>query len=230
MNRDQALLKIKKCMALRASSNENEAAAAMRQAQKLMEQHGITEADVALADVSEVRCRAAMQSSPRWEARLASLVGEAFGCDVIWTSERKFIGYRVSSRTMVLFIGVGVAPQVASYAWAVLDRQCAGKRLEHVRQQPKSCKPITRTARGDAFADGWVTGVQDKLLAFAGDRHQELIEQYRGIHYPKTKEVRTKSRAVGRNVKDDSLVAGYVAGQDAQLDHGIGSQARELLK
>lgn len=229
MNRDQALLKIKKCMALCASANPGEAAAAMRQAQKLMELHGITEAEVALADVSEVRCRVSMQSGPRWEARLANLVGEAFNCDVIWSIERKLIGYRPGRRTMVVFIGVGAAPEIASYAWSVLDRQCAGQRLAHIRQQPKSCKPITRTARGDAFADGWVSGVQDKLLAFAGEKHQALIDQYREVHFPNVVSKAAKSRAVGRNVKADSLVAGFEAGSNARLDHGISGRSQDLL-
>jgi hypothetical protein len=230
VNRAQALSKIKKCMALGKSANPNEAATAMRQAQKLMELHGISDTDVALADVSEVRCAVAMQSGPRWEVRLANMVADAFGCDVIWTAERKFIGHRSSVRTQVMFIGVGAAPQVASYAWLVLDRQCAAQRLAHVRQQPKNCKPITRTARGDAFADGWVIGVGDKLHSFAGERHQLLIDHFREIHHPNTITENSKSRAVGRNVKDDSIEAGFAAGRQAQLDHGIGNRSQELLQ
>jgi hypothetical protein len=229
MNRDQALSKIKKCMALGKSANPHEAAAAMRQAQKLMEQHGIDETEVALADVAEVRCRAALQSGPRWEARLADMIGEAFGCDVIWSAERKLIGFKFCRHTLVVFIGVGAAPHVASYAWALLDRQCSAQRLAHIRQQPKSCKSITRTARGDAFADGWVTGVRNKLQAFAGERHQLLIEQFCAVHYPNMTTKVVKSRAVGRNVKDGSVHAGFVAGREAQLDHGIGNRSQELL-
>ena len=55
MNRDDALKKIKKCLALGRSASEHEAAAAMRQAQKLMEQFGLREQDVSLADVAEVK-------------------------------------------------------------------------------------------------------------------------------------------------------------------------------
>ena len=234
MKPDEALLKIKKCMALGTSTNPHEAAAAMRQAQKLMEQFGISETDVALADVSEIRCRVAMQSGPRWEVRLANLVGEAFGCDVIWTGEQRVLegtSWCRSRRVVkVAFIGVGAAPQVAAYSWEVLDRQCASQRLAHIRQQPKSCKPITRTARGDAFADGWVSGVRRTLQSFAGDRHQGLIEQYKAVHFPNATTQESKSRAIGRNVKNDSIVSGYMAGQDARLDHGIGTQGRELLE
>lgn len=46
MDRAKVLDKIQKCLALSKSPNEHEAAAALRQAQKLMEKHGITDADL----------------------------------------------------------------------------------------------------------------------------------------------------------------------------------------
>ena len=55
---EKILDKIKKCLALASSANEHEAAAALRQAQKLMAQFGLTETDVTLADVGEVRQQA----------------------------------------------------------------------------------------------------------------------------------------------------------------------------
>lgn len=41
MSRDEAILKIKKCLALSKSSNENEAATALRMAQSLMKEFQI---------------------------------------------------------------------------------------------------------------------------------------------------------------------------------------------
>lgn len=230
MNRDQALSRIKKCMALSRSSNPHEAAAAMRQAQKLMQEYGIGEDDVQLAEVHEVNRRIAMQSAPRWEVALANLVGEAFACRAIFSARYAQIGARIGRRTSVVFIGVGNSPEVAGYAWDVLDRQCAQQRLAHVRQQPRSCKPITLTARGDAFAEGWVLGVREKLQAFSGDeRHQVLIEQYFVVNYPNLTSAAAKSRAVGRNVREGSHEAGFVAGRQARLDRGVGAAAQDLL-
>ena len=48
---ERAIRKIKHCLALSASSNEHEAAAAMRQAQKLMAKYRLTETQVNLSDV-----------------------------------------------------------------------------------------------------------------------------------------------------------------------------------
>ena len=79
MTRDEALDKIKKCLALAASPEAHEAAAALRQAQKLMAQFGLTEADVTLADVAEVRQQAQNAPIVPWEVARASLVATAFG-------------------------------------------------------------------------------------------------------------------------------------------------------
>ena len=49
---EKILDKIKKCLALASSANEHEAAAALRQAQKLMQAHGLTDQDVAAAQAS----------------------------------------------------------------------------------------------------------------------------------------------------------------------------------
>lgn len=231
MNREQALSKIKKCLALAKSANAHEAAAAMRQAQKLMAEHALDLASVELSEVVEERARAAMNSMPKWEVRLANMVGDAFGCRVIWTKTRRLIGaYRTTTDTVVVFIGSATGAQVARYAFEVLSRQCAKLRLAHIQAQPKSCKPITRTARGDHFAGGWVTGVEGLVSKFAGnDADQLLIEQYVSVKFPDLEDKQVKSRAVGRNVKDDDAMKGYMAGKNAQLNHGLGGVPRQGL-
>ena len=48
MDQEKIIDKIKKCLALAKSDNPHEAATALRQAQKLMEQHNLTEQDISL--------------------------------------------------------------------------------------------------------------------------------------------------------------------------------------
>lgn len=234
MNRDQAISKIKKCLALAKSSNPHEAAAGMRHAQKLMAEHGLNETDVTLADVCEHRAKLRMKTITPWESILARKVGEAFGCDhIIHTTERQ-IGYHSRSvqRTRTFnFIGVGAAPQVAAYAYEVLSRQCARARSEHIAKQPKNCKPITKTARGDEFAVGWVLSVQALLDQVAGNEaNRLLIEQFTAARYPNLKAANTKDRTKGRNVSTNDLHQGMEAGKSAQLNRGVGGvQQRGLL-
>lgn len=45
--RDELLARIRKCLALAKSANEHEAAAALATARRLMDEHGVDQADIA---------------------------------------------------------------------------------------------------------------------------------------------------------------------------------------
>jgi hypothetical protein len=231
MNRDQALSKIKKCLALAKSSNPHEAAAAMRQAQKLMAEHNVTDTDVSLADVSEVEASAQLNASTPWETKLSNMIAAAFGCDLFSrTSVHLTRSLDLVRKREYVFVGVGAAPQVASYAYASLSRQCARDRLAHIRKQPKNCKPITKTARGDEFALGWVYGVRNLVESFAGtERDQQLIEQYMAARYPDLRTTQVKDRAKGRNISHNDMAQGHASGMKAQLNRGVGGVAQQRL-
>lgn len=225
MNRDQALEKIKKCLRLSKSSNEHEAAAALRQAQALMREHGVTATDVHLSDVIENRTRARSSTTNRWEAALARIVADAFGCEWFSVIHRELLpSLEMRKVRDVVFIGIGSAPEVASYSYDVLQRQLVRARSAHVAEQPANCKPITKTARGDQFALGWVFAVSKLVEQFAGnDAERLLIEQYIAARHPDLTSSKPRDRAVGRNVRSGDFGAGLRAGQTARLDRGIGA-------
>jgi hypothetical protein len=231
MNRDDALKKIKKCLALAKSSNPHEAAAAMRQAQKLMAEHQVTEVDVGLADVAEATVKTQLKTATKWEGTLARMIADAFGCEYFGIKSRYLThGLSMATKREYVFVGMGAASQVAAYAYDVLARQCGRDRLAHIQKQPKSCKPITKTARGDEFALGWVYGVHGLVERFAGaERNQALIGQYMATKYPDLTTTKIKSRAVGRNVRYADQAAGHSAGQKAQLNRGLDGVAQQGL-
>ena len=232
MTRDEALKKIKKCLALAASSNPHEAAAAMRQAQKLMEQFGLTTTDVSLADVAESKHRAPSAPLVRWEATLATLVAQAFGCDH-YTSTRRVRSTPLGNSRIhrfFVFIGLHATAEVAGYAFEVLARQCAKDRRAHITSQPKNCKPKTKAARGDMYAEGWVRGVYDKLEKFARTEEQSaLIAQHIRTHHPSLVEEKTKDRIKGKNVTAADFGQGFRAGKAANLHHGVAGGQRQAL-
>ena len=231
MTRDQALEKVRKCLALSRSANEHEAAAALRQAQALMRTHSIGDADVELADVAEFASRARSTALNRWEVGLSTCIADAFGCDVFSIQQCNWIGtHRRSTRDFV-FVGVGGAEQVAGYAYTVLSRQCAAACLAHIARQPKACKPITKTARGDMFALGWVTGVSTLVQAFAGHPgNKALIERYMAGAHPYMKVSKSRDTTVGRNTGYADRLAGFSHGRNADLKRGVGGAAdRPLL-
>ena len=224
MDRSKAIDKIRKCLALSRSANEHEAGAALRQAQALMREHGIDEGDLQLADVAEHGAVSPCMASNVWEVRLGQMVADAFGCITFSAIHYVLAGYSKRKRRERMFVGVGGAAEVATYAYEVLARQCAAARLRHIAQQ-KRCKPITKTARGDLFAQGWVVGASQLVERLAGrPAHRALIHQYMDRHHPQLRDVDARNTAVGRNVRDDA-VQGLRAGQQARLDRGLGQAA-----
>lgn len=230
MTRDQALDKIKKCLALAKSSNPHEAAAAMRQAQKLMSEHEVSDQDITLSDVSEAQTSARSPATNLWEVALSSMVAQAFGCETYCIHQMFLCGFKPVRKLNYVFVGTGTAPEVAGYTYDVLSRQCAKDRLAHIRKQPKNCKPITKTARGDEFALGWVRGVERLIERFsATEKNALLLEQYMAQKHPNMKIGKVKDRAKGRNVSHNDRMEGIQAGRGAQLNRGVGGVAQQGL-
>lgn len=76
MNKEQALLKIEKCMRLGKSSNEHEAANAIKQAQALMRQFSLTEDDVMVAGIKEYAVDTLKSKLPQWQWDLVHCIKE----------------------------------------------------------------------------------------------------------------------------------------------------------
>lgn len=230
MEKEDVIKKIKKCLALAKSENPTEAATAMRQAQKLMELYQINDLDVSLADVSEAAARAYTVNIVNWESQLAGMIADAFGCHRHSQHAYGLKNGKVARTHSYIFVGVGAAPTVAQYAYEVLSRQCGVARKAHISKQPKNCKPATKTARGDLFAQGWVCGVQRLVERFSGTaKDDELIEQYLKINYPALTTVKPKDRTAGKNTKINDFYHGKSEAGNARLDRGVDGFKRELL-
>lgn len=232
MNRDDALKKIKKCLALGRSAEPHEAAAAMRQAQKLMDEYRVSERELQLVDAREARAPARSPAINAWENMLVALVCDAFGCEHFSqaTSRYNEAGNWERKRTHV-FVGLDATPEVAAYAFDVLARQCAKARLAHIGKQPRNCKPITKTARGDAFAKGWVYGASEKVHAFSQpEETKALLLTYLQEKHPELKKVKPRDTTSKRRQDYGHVAAGVRAGSLAELNRGVGGvEPRGLL-
>lgn len=233
MNRDQALAKIKKCLAVARSTSPHEAATAMRQAQALMTEHNVSDRDLSMIDVQEVHIRATSTAANLWEVALANMVADAFGCETFTTLIAGFnSGGNWERKRTYTFVGVDAAPTVGGYAFEVLSRQCAKARLEHIRKQPARCKQITKTARGDQFAVGWVSAASDLVERFASpERDAALLLAYMQEKHPNLRsDQKARDTRKGRRIDYGHTLAGYAAGEKAQLNRGVGALApRGLL-
>lgn len=227
-DRDRIIDKIRKCLALASSSNEHEAAAALRQARKLMDSHAIDDQDILAAQAGEANARStATKHPPAWEASLASLVSSAFGCGVLFTS-----GYW-SRRATWTFIGCGAASEIARYAFTILLRQVKTARQEHIRTRLKRCKPETKTRRGDLFCEGWIRGIRRQVGEFAGCPEQHnAVTAYIATRYPELGSLQPRDRNDGRRLPDhevNDFRSGADASRNTQLYQGVGGQRKAIF-
>lgn len=220
-DRENIIAKIKKCLALSASSNEHEAETALRQARILMEAHNIDGLDIQAADAEARRAKSGAKSTPaNWETMLAVKIGDAFGCKVLFTS-----GGLWKNHGEWEFVGCGASPEIAHYAFTVLHRQAKRAREDHIKAKLKRCKVVTKTRRADLFNEGWVRSVIGTIAAFAGNEQQSVaIDAYMAKHHPSLRALKSRDRNDGRKLRDhefDDYAAGSRSGKEAQLNRGV---------
>jgi len=219
---DKALLaRIRKCLALSASSNENEAAAALAKARELMREHGITDEQLRLAEIEEATARASRnQRPPAWENYLDAAV--RYALDV-----HSFIDANGDRR----FVGRGAAPEVAAYAFAVLFRQLKKARAAYISARLKRCKPGRKRQRADVFCEGWAAAVLNKIAAISPAptaAEDEDVQRYLVAQYPSLVPVDArKARMKGGGVHNDYW-SGCSAGNAVELHSGVGSAGAPL--
>ncbi|EBU1221915.1 TPA: DUF2786 domain-containing protein [Salmonella enterica subsp. enterica serovar Java] len=212
-NKEKAIRRLKKLMALTGSSNANEASAALARAQKLADAHDITQDDIDLSDINESICDywpVGASNPPRYIAYLLQVIRDAFGVDCILLG-----GCGVS------FYGLYNRPELAAYTFEVLGRQLIKARRDFIKTQNKRIKTSTKTARGDKFAEGWIIAVLNKIERLAKTAHEvELAERWLERKYTQT--VTRPTRQSGRTRdNDNALNHGYREGKQANLHQPV---------
>ena len=227
MENKKILDKIRKCLALSKSPNEHEAAAALRQAQKLMRAHGLTDEDVQISDVNQKQSPGkSPYAPPRWQVRLGQVVAEAFLCHFFYTA-----GYG-NVKVKWNFIGKGPAPEVAVYAFTVLLRKLTKARADYYKTN-RRYKRANRIRRADIFAQMWVQAVQKKVDRFAEScpKTTEVINKYLDIHHPDLAPAKRKGVHIKTNdPRDlDAILDGLQAGNAIELQHSMNGKEQRRL-
>lgn len=227
MKHDKVIDKIKKCLALAQSSNANEAAAAMRQAQALMNKYGINQDQVDLADVNTATGKANNVKKPaRYSGMLVNLIQRAFGVDAVYST----VAVMGQTTASVEFIGIGSQPEIAAYAYDVLRRQLNRDRQAYLKTL-KRYKPANKTRKADAFAEGWVFSVYEKVHVFTRpEQHTQLIEKFKAKTYGGTLEDGEARRNKYRREDDTAWLKGAAAGEKANLHHATKADQRAAIE
>jgi len=244
---ERIIRKIKRCLALSKSSNENEAATAMRQAQALMREYRLTELDVRLSDVDEVQSdKSRANRRPTWDRHLSGIVARVFGCRPL--SYRHWCDASGRMVERALFIGVTPAPQIAIYAYEALLAKLTQARREYVTQvrTGKRRSAYSPETAGDHFAIAWVSVVHGKLheLVPKGEEDPAIEQRSNGRDLVEVEsqgkalvEQYLAGREIGKQRKARPLeldiaaqIAGMLAGQKVKLNPGLAAGGETQLQ
>jgi hypothetical protein len=229
-DRSKIVAKIKKCLALGKSSEPHEAAAAMRQAQKMMQAHGITEGEVDGLDVGHAvgsfKERAKRQA-PTYAQHLATLVSRAMGVKAVF--EERLTGKHV--RWAVRYFGCHGRAEMAAWCHEVLMRAMAQAYKEYQDQQDELTRAIRSVHRGGmpklGFFVGWIASVQQQVERFGFPEEEEKkLDLVKAEYYGKSL---TPNKTRTRSVSQDALDAGRAAGASFRLHRPMDGAPRKLL-
>ncbi len=225
MDHCKVIEKIKKCLALSKSSNEHEAAAALRQAQKLMEKHKISDMDIELAEVEgRISPVGNTKKQPMYVHYLLSIIEKAFGVKSFFRIEQDFTCWS----SHALFVGLEPQPEIAAYAFEVLFKQLKKDRANYIKTL-KRFKKENKTRKADLFAEAWISAVHSKIVAFAvSEKEKEIVEAYMQRKHPNLTKSEVKKHKVKRG-DDSAIYAGLEQGRKASLHHATGSDQRQAL-
>lgn len=225
MDKEKALDKIKKCLSLSKSSNEHEAAKALKQAQALMKQYGINDQDIELSAIQETEGLACAQTLPQWQGYLAGVVAGSFGV-------RSYVDYAFNPKKMKVegrlkFYGMNLRNELAEYAYQVLLRQLKAARSDYIKTQLARVRLAkNKTMRADEFCLGWIAVVSKKVDVFAnGEREMELLE-----HWKENKGLTTRKLKLSKGKSLRDRVNGWEKGQEAALNHAMNSKENQKLE
>jgi len=226
-DKQKVLNKVAKLMALAEcqGASPTEVETALRQARRLMTQYNLESIEIAAHAVDEASVATKTRRPPQnWLHALASTCATAFDC-------RHMAYLHRSSGWSFKFLGKGISPKLAAYAYSTLHHQLVAARRAHVVQQ-KRCKLTTKRRRGRLFAEGWLNAISHKVAHFAGkldEGVQREITAYLEVHHPNlTTSTIEPLEAKGHDTV--SILAGWDQGRKANLHRGLGQPRHGRLE
>lgn len=212
MTKENILRKIEKCLALSKSSNQHEAAAALRQAQKLMQAHDIEMQDVEEARIDDIYCDLPIQAgkkAPEYMVHFVWLMQKAFGVRALIHRT-----VRVSDESYTIqYFGSKARTQCAAYAHTVVYR-AAIREWEAYRKANEGI----RFANGvrSSFFIGFFDNIRHALPEFEfQEGEKDTLIAYVEKCSGKVAEVNDA------RIDKHALLSGSNAGKNFQLRQGV---------
>lgn len=206
MNKEQAIEKIKKCLALAkdSASEANEVSVALKQAQSLMKKYNVSEMDCEAADFKErpVNRNRKAAKLKQYEWWVLHVVKKVFGVT--------YYKYRDS----VYLFGNANRLDIAQYAFDVLINTLKIERRKFLKTLSNKSNYL-KTKKADEFCLVWIFAVEEKVQDFVMEEKEkealELILKQRGA-------VATNSK-IKTSVSADAYSAAMKAAEGFNLHH-----------
>lgn len=219
-DRDKLLDRVRKCLALSKSSNEHEAAAALRQAQKIMAAHGIDEDEVGLAlyasDFVDHDDYEYGLKKPMLITCVIDLMQRAFGVSAVWEKSP-------DNKHRIRYFGEKSGVMLAVHSHTVVYRAVNASWRRHLKDNPH-LKGV-RDARA-SFARGWCAAVVGKIqdLSPSGDKAAAIKKKKEQQYGQSLSSAEIGTKSVFRSLIED----GARAGAEFSINRPVGSDRRYL--
>tara|TARA_Y100000310_G_C20697297_1_gene826629 strand:- start:3436 stop:4155 length:720 start_codon:yes stop_codon:yes gene_type:complete len=212
-NLDKILDRIKKLLSLSHSSNENEAALAAAQVQKLLLKHNLSLADLGKAEIeAETRINEELiwesGRMPAWRTYLVSGVARAFGCRPLVTQGRRY--------TALKMVGSSVDITVAKVT------------LEYLEMVVDDLTTENAYGRGKRYVNSYRVGLVARLTARLAERAKaNEAEVMQEASEAGTALVLRKQGSLSDYFRDNNYTGKYKTGK-SELDYeGYGAGIRD---
>lgn len=217
--KERILTKIQKCLNLSKSSNPNEAAQALKQAQALMRKHNIDAGVV--NDCSEIAASEKLQATktknmPEWVAILLSSIQQTFCVTAIISRQAGGHWERIQYSTQVQFYGDKSDVAIAEYAFNFLLRLLKRHRTNYYNKLSGLHKPSKLTVmadlrpyKGDAYVEQ-----EKKVASYIKEVHGKLdFDEHK----------KSKFEDVS------SMRAGYADGKEVEINRGVAAPDQQNM-
>lgn len=222
-DREKILNRIRKCLKLSKSSEPHEAAAALRQAQKLMAAHSVDETELLGIEVSNklaiTRCNP-QQTIPLHLAHLAALISRAFAVEAVWEPVWTGRSHKMAMR----YFGANGRADLAAYSHEVIERTLWSAWDEYRRQLPW----LNRSHKGIrmGFWLGWLARVRSTVMEFGGEEERELAKKAAAAFYGNSINEAKRNK---QKVSHAAMQAGAAAAEGFQLHRPMeGAKSAQL--
>ena len=222
MSNERIISKIKKLLALSKSSNANEAAIALNQAQKLMKEHNIDLVNIEVKE--EVNGRQFAYSGGSYVPFIASIIKDTFGVEVLVQGNAK-------RKVSYVFVGTKDKAEVASYFFDVLIRkimQARRNKLKELSESLKYANKKTKIKIADSFCLGWCCAVSQKLEKMILEpAEEEMLKNYLNQKTFSQNNYFEKMKEKSNNIVISATQEGYQEGKNVELFFGMKGQAKK---